>query len=48
MDLAGRRRDALAEYRAVLERPNVHRSHEEARRGLRETYRKLGQANDDK
>lgn len=40
MDLAGRRREALAEYRAVLKRPNFNRSHEEARRGLSEPYRK--------
>ena len=39
MDLAGRRREALAEYRAVLERPKSHRSYEEARRGLSEPYR---------
>lgn len=48
LDLAGRRREALAEYRAVLGRPNVHRSHEEARRGLRETYRKSGQVDAEK
>jgi hypothetical protein len=46
MDLAGSRRSALVEYRAVLGRPNVHRSHEEARRGLREAYRKSDQGND--
>jgi tetratricopeptide (TPR) repeat protein len=40
MDMAGRRREALAEYRAVLERPKFDRSHEEARRGLSEPYRK--------
>ena len=40
MDLAGRRRDALAEYRAVLESPNTYHAHDEARRGLREPYRK--------
>jgi tetratricopeptide (TPR) repeat protein len=40
MDLAGRRRDALAEYRAVLESPNNDHMHDEARRGLREPYRK--------
>ena len=39
MDLSGRRREALAEYRAVLERPKFHRSYEEARRGLSEPYR---------
>lgn len=40
MDLAGRRRDALAEYRAVLESPKTYHAHDEARRGLREPYRK--------
>jgi tetratricopeptide (TPR) repeat protein len=40
MDLAGRRREALVEYRAVLERPNFNRSYEEARKGLSEPYRK--------
>ncbi len=40
MDLAGRRREALAEYRAVLERPKFNRSYEEARKGLSEPYRK--------
>jgi hypothetical protein len=40
MDLAGRRREALAGYRAVLQRPKFRRSHEEARRGLSEPYRK--------
>ena len=40
MDVAGRRRDALVEYRAVLESPKTYNAHEEARRGLREPYRK--------
>lgn len=39
MDLSGKRREALAEYGAVLERPRFQRSYEEARRGLREPYR---------
>jgi hypothetical protein len=39
MDLSGRRREALAEYGAVLARPRFQRSYEEARRGLREPYR---------
>ncbi|MFN2452599.1 MAG: hypothetical protein ABR577_00075 [Pyrinomonadaceae bacterium] len=39
LDLAGRRNDALAEYRAVLARPNVYDSQESAKRGLREAYR---------
>ncbi len=47
-DLAGKRSEALAEYRAVLERTNVHKSHEEARRGLREPHRQSSQANDRK
>ncbi|HZH89247.1 MAG TPA: hypothetical protein VEX70_01380 [Pyrinomonadaceae bacterium] len=40
LDLAGRRDDALAQYKLVLARPNVYDSLEEARRGLREPYRK--------
>lgn len=41
MDLAGRRSEALVQYRAVLERPNIYDAHEKARRGLREPYRNL-------
>jgi tetratricopeptide (TPR) repeat protein len=40
LDLAGRREEALAQYKQVAARPNVYDSHEEARRGLREPYRK--------
>jgi hypothetical protein len=40
LDLAGRRDDALAEYKRVLARPNVYDSLEEARRGVREPYRR--------
>jgi len=43
MDLSGRRREALAEYSAVLERPKFQRSYEEAKRGLREPYRMTDQ-----
>jgi tetratricopeptide (TPR) repeat protein len=39
MDLSGKRREALAEYGAVLDRPRFQRSYEEARRGVREPYR---------
>jgi tetratricopeptide (TPR) repeat protein len=39
MDLSGRRREALAEYRALLDRPKSHPSYEAAKRGLREPYR---------
>ena len=40
LDLAGKRDDALTQYKLVLARPNVYDSLEEARRGLREPYRK--------
>ena len=38
-DLAGKRKDALTEYRIVLSRPNVYDSVEQARRGLKEPYK---------
>jgi len=40
LDLAGKRNDALVEYRIVLTRPNNHDSLEWARRGLEEPYKK--------
>ncbi|HEV2801044.1 MAG TPA: hypothetical protein VGW12_11135 [Pyrinomonadaceae bacterium] len=40
LDLAGKREEALAQYKLVVARPNVYDSLEEARRGLREPYRK--------
>ena len=42
MDLAGRRSEAVAQYAAVLGRPDIYDAHQEARRGLREPYRKSG------
>lgn len=39
LDLAGRRHEALDEYRAVLSAPDVYNSHAEAKRGLRERYK---------
>jgi tetratricopeptide (TPR) repeat protein len=39
-DLAGKRNEALAEYRVVLSRPNVDDSHDQALRGQKEPYRK--------
>jgi hypothetical protein len=39
-DLAGKRNEALAEYRVVLSRPNVYDSYDQARRGQKEPYRK--------
>ena len=38
-DMAGRREEALAQYREVLARPNVYDAHEEAKRGLRQAYK---------
>ncbi len=40
LDIAGRRSEAVAEYRAVLDRPNINDAHEEARRGLRRAISK--------
>lgn len=39
LDQAGRRDEALAQYKEVLARPNVYDSHEEARHGLKEPFR---------
>ncbi len=38
-DLAGKRGEALAEYRVVLSRPNVYDSYDQARRGQKEPYK---------
>ena len=40
LDLAGRRNDALAQYRAVLARPNVYDAHDQAQTGLKEAYKR--------
>ena len=39
LDVAGKREEALTEYKTVLARPNVFDSHEDAKRGLKEPYR---------
>ena len=39
LDLAGNRKEALTEYRAVLARPNVYDAHDQAQSGLKEVYR---------
>ncbi len=39
LDLAGKRNEAVGEYRIVLTRPNSHDSLEQARRGLKEPYK---------
>jgi tetratricopeptide (TPR) repeat protein len=38
LDLAGKRNEAITQYRVVLARPNVYDSQDEARQGLREPY----------
>lgn len=38
-DLAGKRNEAITRYRAVLDRPNVYDSHDEAKQGLKEPYK---------
>ena len=40
LDLAGKRNDAVAQYRAVLSRPNVYDAHEQAQTGLKEAFKK--------
>lgn len=39
LDLAGKRNEALLQYRSVLDRPDVENAHAEAKRGLREPYK---------
>ena len=39
LDTAGRRDEALAQYKLVLTRPDIFNAHEDARRGLKEPYR---------
>jgi hypothetical protein len=38
-DLAGKRNDALSQYKQVLTRPDIYDAHEAAKKGLREPYR---------
>lgn len=38
-DLAGRRTDALAQYKSVISRPNVYDTREQAERGLKQPFR---------
>jgi hypothetical protein len=38
-DVAGKRDDALAQYRAVLARPNVYDSHDLAEKGMRQPFK---------
>jgi tetratricopeptide (TPR) repeat protein len=38
-DVAGKRDEAMAQYRVVLARPNVYDAHDEAKKGLRQAYK---------
>ncbi len=38
-DLAGKRNDAISQYRQVLTRPDIYAAHHEAKRGLKEPYK---------
>jgi len=40
LDLAGKRNDAVTQYRAVLARPNVYDAHDQAQAGLKEVFKK--------
>lgn len=41
-DLAGKRDDALSQYREVLTRPDIYAAHDEAKKGLREPFKTEG------
>jgi tetratricopeptide (TPR) repeat protein len=43
-DVAGKRDEALVQYKEVLARPNVYDTHDEAKKGLRQAYGKQEQA----
>jgi predicted Zn-dependent protease len=38
-DVAGKREEALSQYKEVLARPNVYDAHDEAKKGLRQAYK---------
>ena len=38
-DVAGKRDEAVAQYKEVLARPNVYDAHDEAKRGLKQAYK---------
>jgi tetratricopeptide (TPR) repeat protein len=38
LDMAGKRKEALEEYRSVLKRPDTYNTHEDAKKGLREPF----------
>ncbi len=46
-DLAGERNQAVAQYKAVLARPNVYDTHEQAAKGLKQPFKEKEKANGD-
>jgi hypothetical protein len=40
LDVAGKRNDAVTQYRAVLARPNVYDAHDQAQAGLKEAFKR--------
>src|SRR5712664_1395516 len=40
LDLAGKRNDAMTQYRSVLARPNVYDAHDQAQSGLKEAFKR--------
>ena len=38
-DVAGKREEALSQYKEVLARPNIYDAHEEAKRGMKQAYK---------
>jgi len=46
-DLAGQRIDAVAQYKAVLARPNVYDTREQAEKGLKQPFREKDKGNGD-
>jgi tetratricopeptide (TPR) repeat protein len=40
LDLAGKRNDAVTQYKAVLARPNVYDAHDQAQAGLKEAFKR--------
>jgi hypothetical protein len=39
LDMAGKRNEALSQYKQVLTRPDIYSAHAAAKKGLREPYR---------
>ncbi|MGH9833984.1 MAG: tetratricopeptide repeat protein [Blastocatellia bacterium] len=46
-DLAGQRNDAVAQYKAVLARPNVYDTREQAEKGLKQPFKEKERGNSD-